>query len=87
MTFIEELARERGLNRLWLTVNKGNPAVTAYQRMGFQIAASIVIDIGGGFVMDDFPHGEIPLMMIPAVFCCINPSRDRATRALMLRAA
>lgn len=54
MTFIEDLARERGIDRLWLTVNKGNPAVKAYERMGFQITAAIVMDIGNGFVMDDF---------------------------------
>jgi GNAT superfamily N-acetyltransferase len=54
MEFIEQLARRRGLNLLWLTVNKGNPAVKAYERLGFRIAADLVMDIGGGFVMDDF---------------------------------
>lgn len=54
MTFIEEWARERGLTRLWLTVNKGNPSVQAYQRLGFEIAEPIVMDIGGGYVMDDY---------------------------------
>lgn len=54
MAFIEEWARQRGLGRLWLTVNKGNPSVRAYERLGFSIAESIVMDIGGGFVMDDF---------------------------------
>lgn len=54
MEFIEKLALERGLAHLWLTVNKGNPAVGAYQKMGLQIVESIVMDIGGGFVMDDF---------------------------------
>jgi diamine N-acetyltransferase len=54
MEFIEQLARGRGLQLLWLTVNKGNPAVNAYKRMGFRIAADLVIDIGGGFVMDDY---------------------------------
>lgn len=54
MEFIERLARQRGLGLLWLTVNKGNPAVQAYQRMGFRNAGSLVIDIGGGFVMDDY---------------------------------
>lgn len=54
MAFIEQLAQQRGLGRLWLTVNKGNPAIKAYERMGFQIAESIVMDIGNGFVMDDF---------------------------------
>jgi diamine N-acetyltransferase len=54
MEFIEQLARRRGLKQLWLTVNKGNPAVRAYERLGFRIAADLVMDIGGGFVMDDF---------------------------------
>lgn len=54
MEFIEGLARRRGLSLLWLTVNKGNPAVQAYQRLGFRIAAELVMDIGGGFVMDDY---------------------------------
>ena len=54
MEFIEGLARGRGLESLWLTVNKGNPAVQAYQRLGFRITAELVMDIGGGFVMDDF---------------------------------
>ena len=54
MEFIERLARQRGLDRLWLTVNKGNPSVLAYERLGFSIARAIVMDIGGGFVMDDY---------------------------------
>lgn len=54
MEFIEQLARRRGLKLLWLSVNKGNPAVKAYQRLGFRIAADLVVEIGGGFVMDDF---------------------------------
>jgi GNAT superfamily N-acetyltransferase len=52
--FIEGLARRRELSLLWLTVNKGNPSVQAYQRLGFRIAADLVMDIGGGFVMDDY---------------------------------
>lgn len=54
MEFIEKTARQRGLGLLWLTVNKENPSVQAYQRMGFRIAESVVMDIGGGFVMDDY---------------------------------
>ena len=61
MEFIEQLARRRGLKLLWLTVNKGNPAVKAYERLGFRIAADLVMDIGGGFVMDDF-RMEKPLL-------------------------
>jgi diamine N-acetyltransferase len=54
MEFIEQLARRRGLTLLWLTVNKGNPSVSAYKRLGFHIAADLVMDIGAGFVMDDY---------------------------------
>ena len=54
MAFIEELARQQGFGRLWLTVNKGNPAIQAYERLGFRVAEAIVMDIGNGYVMDDF---------------------------------
>lgn len=66
MEFIEGLARRRELSLLWLTVNKGNPAVQAYQRLGFRIAAELVMDIGGGFVMDDY-RMEKPLANAGAV--------------------
>lgn len=51
-----------GARRLILAVNKRNtPAIAAYQRAGFAIAESVVTDIGGGFVMDDFIMGiELP---------------------------
>ncbi|HLS80414.1 MAG TPA: GNAT family N-acetyltransferase [Steroidobacter sp.] len=61
MEFIERLARSRDLALLWLTVYKGNPSVRAYERLGFRIAADVVTDIGGGFVMDDF-RMEKPLI-------------------------
>ncbi len=54
LQYFERLARERGATHLWLTVNKGNPSVQAYERLGFRIAEAIVMDIGGGFVMDDY---------------------------------
>jgi GNAT superfamily N-acetyltransferase len=54
LEFIERESRARGLNLLWLTVNKGNPTVSTYQRWGFRIAAAVVMDIGNGFVMDDY---------------------------------
>jgi GNAT superfamily N-acetyltransferase len=41
--------------RLILSVNKRNPkAINAYQRNGFVMAESVVTDIGGGFVTDDY---------------------------------
>ena len=54
LQFIEALAQARELQLLWLTVNKRNPAVRAYEQCGFAIAESIRIDIGAGFVMDDY---------------------------------
>ena len=41
--------------RLILFVNKRNAkAIAAYQRNGFVAADSVVTDIGGGFVRDDY---------------------------------
>jgi GNAT superfamily N-acetyltransferase len=41
--------------RLILSVNKRNiRAIAAYRRNGFAIAGSVITDIGGGFVMDDY---------------------------------
>lgn len=59
LTFVETLARERGLQRVWLTVNKGNPARLVYERLGYATTAAIVMDIGGGFVMDDYRMEKI----------------------------
>ena len=55
MQFIKEQALLRGLERIQLTVNKYNTgSITAYERMGFQKVEEVVMDIGGGFVMDDY---------------------------------
>lgn len=54
LEFIERMARVQALHCLSLTVNKDNPAVATYQQWGFRVAEAIVIDIGNGFVMDDF---------------------------------
>jgi diamine N-acetyltransferase len=44
-----------GARRLILSVNKRNAkAIAAYRRNGFVIAESVVTNIGGGFVMDDY---------------------------------
>jgi ribosomal protein S18 acetylase RimI-like enzyme len=40
--------------KLFLNVNKFNKAKDFYHRYGFTITKDIVIDIGQGFVMDDF---------------------------------
>ncbi|MGA7952737.1 MAG: GNAT family N-acetyltransferase [Gloeobacterales cyanobacterium] len=52
-------AKEEGekckADQIYLTVNKNNQkAIRAYKKFGFVITESIVNDIGGGHVMDDF---------------------------------
>ena len=55
LEFAEGVARQRRLKTLWLTVNKNNAnSIACYVRMGFRNVASIVQDIGGGYVMDDY---------------------------------
>lgn len=55
MEFITEQAKTMGLAKVQLTVNKYNSgSIEAYKRMGFKTVNEVVVDIGGGFVMDDF---------------------------------
>jgi ribosomal protein S18 acetylase RimI-like enzyme len=37
-----------------LNVNKNNSAVQFYQKMGFKIIEEMILDIGEGYVMDDY---------------------------------
>ena len=53
--FYERLARERGLNALYLTVNKHNEmAIRAYKAKGFEVIDAVETDIGDGYIMDDY---------------------------------
>ena len=53
--FYERLARERGLDALYLTVNKHNEmAIRAYKAKGFEVIDAVETDIGDGYVMDDY---------------------------------
>jgi len=54
MQFIEDRAKALYLNKIRLTVNKNNNAKHFYERIGFINKGSIVMDIGNGFVMDDY---------------------------------
>lgn len=55
MQFVLEKAKKYHLNKIRLTVNKYNTnSIKAYEKMGFKNVGDIVIDIGNGFVMDDF---------------------------------
>ena len=52
---VEEFARGRDFSTLILAVNKKNTrAFLAYRKLGFSIRESIIADIGGGFVMNDY---------------------------------
>ena len=52
---IEGVAVKRGFECLILAVNKRNhSAIRFYERTGFCVREKIVLDIGGGFVMDDY---------------------------------
>ena len=53
--FIESLASENNAARIVLTVNKYNlRTIETYKKLGFVINESMVLDIGNGFVMDDY---------------------------------
>ena len=55
ITHVSEYALAQGCNTLVLAVNKQNVrAIAAYERKGFSVRESVCVDIGGGFVMDDF---------------------------------
>ena len=52
---VKEVAKECGLSRIRLTVNKGNAnSIAVYENWGFRTVDSVVTDIGEGFVMDDY---------------------------------
>ena len=55
MDFVEDLCRKSNIVTLWLTVNKYNKdSIAWYERLGFAMIGTIVMDIGGGYIMDDF---------------------------------
>ena len=52
---VAEVSRRGGAVRLVLNVNKNNRAsIRVYERNGFRIRQAVVVDIGNGFVMDDY---------------------------------
>ncbi len=48
------IGREHKLKSLDLFVNRTNPAVNFYQKIGFEIVESIDLDIGSGYFMNDY---------------------------------
>jgi N-acetylglutamate synthase-like GNAT family acetyltransferase len=51
---ISQLARTMGLQSIYLNVNKNNSAVEFYLKKGFIKDSEMVLDIGNGYVMDDY---------------------------------
>lgn len=55
MNFIELQAKELNCDSIYLTVNKYNTnSIKAYEKIGYKKIEALVMDIGNGYVMDDF---------------------------------
>lgn len=60
LTHCESNVKARGYHKIILQVNKNNSkAIKAYERNHYYREESVVVDIGGGFVMDDFIMAKI----------------------------
>lgn len=56
LSFVTGQARAAGLTAVTLNVNRNNPAVFAYESLGFEKIREEKNAIGGGFFMDDFVY-------------------------------
>ena len=55
MEFFEQRAKEKGVKVVSLTVNKkNNEAVDFYKKFKYEVVDDVLVDIGGGFVLDDY---------------------------------
>jgi len=54
IAFIKEFGLKAGVKQIELNVNRFNSAVQFYEKMGFFRAKEMVLDIGNGYVMDDY---------------------------------
>lgn len=55
--FLEELierVRDQGGRKLELNVNRNNPALSFYRRLGFEVVREADVPIGSGFYMNDY---------------------------------
>lgn len=59
MQAAERVARERGVERLTLNVNRYNQALGFYKKMGYRTVCEEDIDIGQGYLMEDFRMEKI----------------------------
>lgn len=54
LEFLKEKVKERGDNRIILNVNKDNSAKMFYESQGYKVYNEVILEIGNGFVMDDY---------------------------------
>lgn len=55
LSFIEEKALALGFSEIQLNVYKGNDnTISIYEKMGFEVIDEPQIDIGDGFILDDY---------------------------------
>ena len=55
LAHVEDAARRRGADAVRLNVNKHNlKSIAAYRKNGYEVVETVVVDIGGGYVMDDY---------------------------------
>lgn len=60
LSFVYEQAKKLNCNIVYLTVNKNNSkSIAVYEKLGFKNVDSLVIDIGKGFVMNDYKMEKI----------------------------
>ena len=55
LAHVEDSARRRGAGTVRLNVNKHNlKSIAAYRKNGYEVVETVIVDIGGGYVMDDY---------------------------------
>lgn len=54
LEFVKTETEKSGNKRLTLTVNKNNSAKNFYESQGFKVYKEAILDVGNGYVMDDF---------------------------------
>ncbi len=54
LAFLIQVAKGSGLKAIELNVNRNNPSVSVYQKLGFTVIREEKTPIGNGYVMDDY---------------------------------
>ncbi|MBR6000239.1 MAG: GNAT family N-acetyltransferase, partial [Oxalobacter sp.] len=54
LAFLIQVAKDNDLKAVELNVNRNNPAVQVYKKLGFTVIREEQNPIGNGYVMDDY---------------------------------